>query len=162
MYATVYRRMKEVAEVSHPVKEAPARPDVKLVSNSNAPSLVEPAPKLAPTMGDGAGAGLGPKRGRGRAVLYRSRIAGSAGRLAAGNHAFVLVRVGDDQPGARNIGFAWLPAICGVNHVARWAIRADDRRRRRRCRRPPSHRSPPHRRNPQNPPLQSPRWSAAS
>jgi len=53
VYATVYRRMADVGEVTHPAasKELPPRPDVKLVSNGAAPAV---ASKPEPKMGEGA------------------------------------------------------------------------------------------------------------
>lgn len=48
VYATVYRRMSDVGEVSHPDSKETVRPDVKLVSNGASPAVTSPKqePKL--------------------------------------------------------------------------------------------------------------------
>lgn len=51
VYATVYRRMSDVGEVSHPAGREMARPDVKLVSSGTTTTApAKPAPKLEAQM----------------------------------------------------------------------------------------------------------------
>ncbi|MDE3059621.1 MAG: hypothetical protein KGJ06_01250 [Pseudomonadota bacterium] len=50
VYTTVYRRMNDIGEITHPGSET-GRPDIKLASSTPQPVKMEAAPALAPAMG---------------------------------------------------------------------------------------------------------------